>query len=125
MINTLFRNKYKSPITLRECTLFIGLAHYDINEAIFFKEKKTVRVNRTDSGWVGESIQLSSYYKGYFTGEAKMDLMFLTEENSEILSLIGYTEKGSRVMLTDLNVSSTLSGGVHEFKTFTDLKWLN
>ncbi|MCI3198082.1 hypothetical protein C6370_20430 [Bacillus atrophaeus] len=125
MINTLFENKYKSPITLRECTLFIGLAHFDINEAIFFKEEKTVRVNRIDSSWIGESIKLGSYYKGYITAEARMDLMFLFEESSDVLSLIGYTEKGSRVMLTDLNVFSTLSGGVHEFKTYTDLKWLN
>ncbi|MGG1363606.1 hypothetical protein ABE287_18465 [Bacillus velezensis] len=124
MINTIFDNKYKVPIRLTECTLFIDLKHYEIEEAVFFKEEKTIRVNRTDSSWMGERVYINSYYKGYITCEATIELITLLQEDPNSLSLIGYTEKGSRVMLTDLNFNSSISGGINEFKTYTDLKRL-
>ncbi|MFT0803262.1 hypothetical protein VSK91_19675 [Bacillus swezeyi] len=122
MINAIFKNKYKNPIILKNCTLFLELEHYDIKEAIFFKEKKTVKTFQ--DGWMENRVDLYSYYKGYVIGELPSSFILYANLSSHHISLIGYSKKGARLYIPELKLSGSHKSKFHEFITHSEIKQL-
>ncbi|MCY9156278.1 hypothetical protein [Bacillus haynesii] len=122
MINAIYKNKYKNPVILKNCTLFLELDHYDIEEAVFLKEKKVVK--KIHDGWMSGQVDLYSYYKGYVIGNLPASFILDAHLLNSNISLIGYNKNGARLYIPDLTLTGSLKSTFHEFKTHSEIKEL-
>jgi hypothetical protein len=107
MIENLFVKK-KLPLILNECTLYIGINHYDINTTYIFKENTSVKVEQFGHEWIQNHLKMETFHIGYFSSPPYTDFLFNRIDESDDVAIIGYSKR-TRYIVNGISISKDKS----------------